>query len=202
MIVDDKIRDIIKGGEIYLAKNDLEGFYQSYLFLLPGEHKMYIEDYHTITNVLEQCGIDTFGYFANKGYFPSCYFYGGNAQVGPIRSHCVGNLTDVYPGQRAFIIPRGVRSINMAAFGHCIMPYIIDVRYVTDIEKAAFMEVTAHTVIFGDKTTYVDADAFMRSPISTMFFPKSLDSEEGEEYITELLSPAMKHLGDIEVKFY
>ena len=193
------VGSLINDGMQYLEKNDLEGFYNN-LWKRAVDEGTPAYLIGEVTEALENCDIDTIGYFAEKMYLPP--FYCCNIYLDALKycKNMVGKST-MLDGHSILELPESIRSVGHGAFAECAhLPYAVDLRNVSDVYPNAFRGTYIKEVIFGEDIAYIGLDAFSASMVHTVYFPVSFQYAVDE--IDKLFGGSGLKSSNVSIEYY
>lgn len=190
------LREAIEDGKMYLAKNDLYGFYEfvNVTYIRQRGYSEYIVPRLTI--FFQNCGIDIIDGLLTQKYpkhsIPANLCYGNNLAI----PH------QLMPGN-VLTIPEGFDMVEKGAFYNCIQIDEIEMENVRIIHPECFAYNALSTVTIGKYLTnffikypLAAAGAFESSTIDVLYVPNGYEQHEDELY------NIFEHQELQEIKFY
>ena len=159
------IKELIDGGMKFLDNNDLNGFYD-YLWRTETRHDM---DIGKITEILEECGIDTVHNL--QGVIPHAYLCDSNF------------IPDSLMNGNVLTFPKNIQTIGNSAFYGNLNPNleIVDLRNIKFVAMYAFQRACVETIYLPEPTEIkLDTTVFYKSELSKIYFPSGMPYEDDD----------------------
>ena len=163
------IKELIDSGMKYLEYNDLDGFYD-YI----KSNVSHDADVRTVTEILEDCGIDTVNNFKNG--IPYGYL-------------CLDDyIPDSLIKGDGIAFPKNIKTIGESAF-YCNNHSNLSTVDLTNIEKIgpyAFQESSVETIYLPDPNEIeLDLTVFYLTNLSKIYFPSSVRNDYNDSDILD-----------------